>query len=90
MGYYEVLAVIERLERDKIELSPTIIIANAPEASPRSIRRVLNNMIKDGTLRRTVVYLGNKGKRTVYYLNHNTLTEGFINDFFNTITDLIH
>jgi len=90
MGYYEVLEVIERLEKDNLEVSPRNIIANMPDSTPRCIRRVLNNMIKDGRLKRRIVYLGNKGKSTVYFLNKQATTEGFINDFFKTITDLIH
>lgn len=93
MGYYEVLEVIERLERDKIEITPKVIKDNVSDCSERSIQRTLNIMISDGTLRRSVVYL-QTGKRTVYYLEHNRLTnrlmEGFINDFFKTIIGLIH
>ncbi len=90
MGYYEVLAILERLDKDRQDINPVVVTNNLNgTCRVEAVRRVFKRMIEDGTLQRRIVYL-KEGKRVFYLLNQNSLTEGFINDFFKTITDLIH
>lgn len=88
MGYYEILTIIERLDKDNLDISPIIVADNLP-IRVEAVRRVFKKMVEEGVLQRRVVYL-KEGKRTFYLLRSNSLTEGFINDFFKVITSIIH
>lgn len=88
MGYYEVLEEIERLRKHNINSFTTQDIANNINIIKQSVRRTLAQLEKEGKIERKVI-LSNKGTNITYTIINKKKPEGFINDTFNLVADIL-
>ena len=87
MGYYEVLEEIERLEKDKIEVT-IIELSNVLPVSERAICGSLSKLVSDGRIERTIYYT-HGGKLVTYNIKKSDKVEGFINGVFKVVASII-
>ena len=90
MGYYDVLEEIERLDKANINQFTCKDIANNLDIYERRIREQLSKLVSEGLIDRVIIKDGNGYKNCYYTLKKTKETEGFINDIFKAVADLLH
>ena len=87
LGYYEVLEIVEELDKNNVPISSKEI-CNHINITDRNANKHLTRLVNNGLVQRRLIYC-REGKKVIYLYRKENITEGFINDFFKVITNLI-